>query len=389
MKFLLIPDKFKGSLDAEEVIRAISDGLYGVFPDAEIHSALVSDGGDGFLGAVSKKLDVAEISVNTVDPLGRALQALYLFNRSTRTAYIELAKASGLELLKDGERDVMHTSTYGTGLQIRDALEKGATRIYLGLGGSATNDAGMGIAKALGYRFLDPSGNELAPVGDNLGKIAAIEKPGVVKIGGKVGFQGDTVRFDTDKIQFFAVNDVDNPLYGPQGAAYVYAEQKGANPQEVELLDAGLRHLDRIVTGGLGKNAANTPGAGAAGGTAYGLQVFLNAEFLPGVTFVLQLAQVEQLLTEKNFDFIITGEGKFDQQTLHGKLIKGVRDVGMCHGVPVIVICGMLDVDPKSLRNFGLEEVLEIRDTSKSLPYNMQHAARLIQESIYRYFNNH
>ena len=378
MKFLLIPDKFKGSLDADGVIRAISEGILRVHPDATIHSVLASDGGDGFLNAVSEKLDAEEISVATVDPLNRKIQAIYLFDRSTKIAYIELAKASGLELLKDAERDVMRTSTYGTGLQIRHAIDHGATRIYLGLGGSATNDAGTGIAKALGYRFVDASGKELQPIGGNLQKIAAIEKPDGDKHWDKL----------QNGISFFSVNDVDNPLYGERGAAHVYAEQKGADEGEVKLLDQGLRHLNTFITDCMGKNAADLPGAGAAGGTAFGLQVFLNAEFVSGIDFVLELAKVDQLLADQNFDHIITGEGKFDRQTLHGKLIKGVRDLGKRHGVPVIAVCGQLEVDPKVLRNFGLDHVLEIKDASKPVQHSMEHAADLIRQNIYEYFKS-
>ncbi len=377
MKFLLIPDKFKGSLDAHKVIQAIAEGIYRAHPDAEIHSVLASDGGDGFLNAVIEKLDAEEITVATVDPLNRNISAIYLLDRSTGTAYIELAKASGLELLQDEECDAMRTSTYGTGLQIRHAIDSGATKVYLGLGGSATNDAGTGIAKALGYRFLDVSGKELEPIGGNLHRIGAIEKP-----------EGP---IDGENVRFFAVNDVDNPLYGERGAAYVYAEQKGADAREVQKLDEGLRHLDKLIADKAAsppKDAAHIPGAGAAGGTAYGLRMFLNAEFVSGIDFVLELAKVDQLLAARNFDYLITGEGKFDQQTLHGKLIKGVVHLGKRHHLPVIAVCGQLDVDSQNLQDFGLQDVLEIKDASKSVQYSMENAAMLITQKIYHFLIN-
>lgn len=375
MKVLLIPDKFKGSLDAREVIMAISKGIYGVHPDAEIFSVLASDGGDGFLNAVSENLDCTTITSGTVDPLNRKIETVYLFNNATKTAYIELAKASGLELLNDVERDVMRTSTYGTGLQIRHAIENGATEIYLGLGGSATNDAGTGIAKALGYRFLDDLGHELEPVGGQLSKIAKIEK--------KDGAP------DLTGISLVAVNDVDNPLFGKHGAAYIYAEQKGANAIEVQKLDKGLRHLETIVKDQLKKNAAQLSGSGAAGGAAYGLNVFLNAEFISGIAFVLGLAKVDQLLVDHRFDYIITGEGKFDRQTLHGKLIKGVIDLGKQYQIPVIAICGQSDIDSTQPKSIGLIRILEIRDTMKSVQYSMDNAARLIEESTSSFFKSH
>ncbi|WP_373519870.1 glycerate kinase [Pricia sp.] len=374
MKVLLIPDKFKGSLDAKEVIRAISEGVCQVHPGAEIFSVLASDGGDGFLNAVSENLNCTTTTVVTVDPLNRKMEAVYLFDNVTKTAYIELAKASGLELLKGAERDVMRTSSYGTGLQIRHAIENGATKIYLGLGGSATNDGGTGIAKALGYRFLDDLGHELEPVGGELSKIAKIEKKDVA--------------LDVTGISFHAVNDVNNPLYGKQGAAYVYAEQKGATSKEIQKLDKGLRHLEAIVKDQLKKNAAQLPGAGAAGGTAYGLNVFLNAEFISGIDFVLRLAKVNQLLSDHHFEYIITGEGKFDEQTLHGKLIKGVIDLGRQYQIPVIAICGQSDIDSAQSKSIGLEVILEIRDTAKSVQYSMDNAARLIRESIFSFFKS-
>ncbi len=359
--------------------RRLPKGYIRVHPDAEIHSVLASDGGDGFLNAVSEKVDAEEITVASVDPLNRQISAVYLLDRSTGTAYIELAKASGLELLKEAERDALRTSTFGTGLQIRHAIDSGATEIYLGLGGSATNDAGTGIAKALGYRFSDVSGNELAPIGANLHKIAAIEKP-----------EEPT---PWKNVRFFAVNDVDNPLFGERGAAHVYAEQKGADAEGVIDLDKGLRHLASVVednrgTGSSHKNAAHIPGAGAAGGTAYGLQMFLNAEFVSGIDFVLELAKVDQLLAARDFDYLITGEGKFDQQTLHGKLIKGVVHLGKRHHLPVIAVCGQLDVDSQDLRDFGLQEVLEIKDASKSIQYSMENAAKLIAQKIFYFFKN-
>lgn len=374
MKILLIPDKFKGSLDAKEVIRAISNGIIGADADAEIFSVLASDGGDGFLNAVSENLDCNEVFAITVDPLNRKIKAVYLFKNSTDTAYIELAKASGLELLKDAELDVMQTSTYGTGLLIRHAIKNGATKIYLGLGGSATNDAGMGIAKAMGYSFFDTYGNELEPIGGNLSRISSIETKDVL-----AGLAA---------ISFFAVNDVDNPFYGKNGAAKVYGEQKGASAIEIQKLDEGLQHLDTIIKAQLNKNTSELRGAGAAGGAAYGLNVFLDAKFVSGIDFVLELSKVNELLTHQSFDYIITGEGKFDKQTLHGKLIKGVIDLGKQYGIPVIAVCGQSDIETDILKAIGLEGILEIKDASKPIQYSMDNAARLIEENVFRFFSN-
>ncbi|WP_425237430.1 glycerate kinase [Ulvibacterium sp.] len=374
MNILIIPDKFKGSLGTKEVIAAISNGIKKIIPDANLYPVLASDGGDGFLNAVAENLDCEVVTVDTVDPLGRRIKADYLLNHVNRVAYIELAKSSGLELLQVHELSAMKTSTYGTGLQIRDAILKGATSIYVGLGGSATNDGGTGIARSLGYRFLDDSSNDLEPNGENLLKIRTIKNEEAV--------------LSPNGISFYAVNDVDNPLYGAKGAAHIYARQKGANDSEINTLDEGLRNLDAVVQGNLGKNVARNPGAGAAGGTAYGLQAFLNAEFISGIDFVLDLAQVKELLQEEKMDYVITGEGKFDNQTLHGKLIKGVVDLGKNHEVPVIVVCGQTEVAAEKLTSLHITEILEIRDASKPLEYNMENAAALTEKAISTFFKN-
>lgn len=372
MNILIIPDKFKGSLKTKEVIAAISNGVKKIIPDANLYPVLASDGGDGFLNAVAENLDCEVVTTDTVDPLGRRIRADYLLNHADCVAYIELAKSSGLELLQVHELSATKTSTYGTGLQIRDAITKGANSIYVGLGGSATNDGGTGIARALGYRFLDGLGNYLEPNGKNLSKIKTIKNEVAIK--------------NLNGISFYAVNDVDNPLFGEIGAAHIYARQKGANDSEIDVLDEGLRNLDTIVQDNLGKNVAQNPGSGAAGGTAYGLQAFLNAEFVSGIDFMLNLAHVEDLLQTKKINYIITGEGKFDNQTLHGKLIKGVVDLGKNHGVPVIVVCGQSEVATEKHASLHITEVLEIRDVSKPLQYNMENAAVLTERAVSTFF---
>jgi len=209
-RFLLIPDKFKGSLSASDVIQSIADAIKATVADSQIVSVFASDGGDGFLQSVSEYIPIECIDIKTVDPLGRPLVSPVGFDSAGKTAYIELAKASGIVLLNEDEKNPMLTSTYGTGLQIREAIRLGANKIYLGIGGSATNDGGIGIANALGYKFFDENDCELAPIGKNLTKIKSIES-----------------NFKYHAISFYAINDVRNPLYGKNGAAYVYAKQKG------------------------------------------------------------------------------------------------------------------------------------------------------------------
>ncbi|WP_297707240.1 glycerate kinase [uncultured Eudoraea sp.] len=374
MNILLIPDKFKGSLTAEKVIESLSTGILRNHSDAKIFSVLASDGGDGFLDAINKYNPLEKISEDTLDPLGRKINTYYLFDAKNGTAYIELAKASGIELLTNEELDVMETSTAGTGIQIKHALAKGAKKIVIGLGGSATNDGGTGMADILGYRFLDFYGNDLTPCGRNLERIA------------KILINDDSLIWaDTE---FIAVNDVTNPLYGEEGAAHVYAKQKGANSEEIESLDAGLRHLATIVQKTMGIDIAKVPGTGAAGGTGYGLKSFFNAQFINGIDFLFQLAGIPELLERESIDYIITGEGKLDQQTLHGKLIKGVMDIANQHGIPLIAICGISEVDIKVLKNKGLKDVLEIHDPAKTIKYSMDNASGLIENTIFKYFSS-
>ncbi len=368
MNYLLIPDKFKGSLNAKQVIDAISRGIRKADPEAVLHSAVLSDGGDGFLESISHYGQYQKVVCEARDPLGKKLRTSYLYDDLTDSAYIEMAQTAGLVLLKETDRSPMLTNTFGTGMQIRHALEKGARNLFIGLGGSATNDAGMGIAAALGYNFLNDDDQILEPIGQNLSRIARIQKP------------GDESLFAKAKI--YAINDVNNPLYGPQGAAYVYAAQKGASDKDIQLLDKGLKDLDMLVIKEMGKSYASIPGAGAAGGTAYGLMSFLGARFLGGTQFVLNVAGVNEILSQHPIDYIITGEGKIDDQTLSGKLIHGVIEMGRVHQIPVIAVCGIVDTEKDKLLQGGLSAVIEVSDSAHPLRYNMENAARLTEQSI-------
>ncbi|WKB82213.1 glycerate kinase [Cellulophaga lytica] len=374
MNYLVIPDKFKGSLTANEVIQSITNGLHRVDKSPSVKSILASDGGDGFLDAVACKIMVQKIYVDTLNPIGDKLRTYYLFNKDTKTAYVELAKASGLELLKPKERSAKSTSTFGTGLLIKDAIKKGATNIYVGLGGSATTDAGMGLAAALGYSFVSEEGMLLNPIGDNLSKVFKIERNATVTI--------------LNRIKFYAVNDVENPLFGENGAAKVYAKQKGATAKDIDNLDKGLEYFNSVVKHSLLLDHSFVPGAGAAGGTAYGLKTFFNAEFVNGTSFLLELAGVPKMFKSKKIDYVITGEGKIDSQTTNGKLIKGVVDLATKYNVPVVAICGKLDANQIELDVMGLKNVLEIYSSKKGLEYSIKNAASLIEESIANFFTN-
>lgn len=369
MRILLVPDKFKGSLTAKQVISGLEEGIRAVLPKAEIDAVIASDGGDGFLQAIAAMRSVREVQVPVHDPLGRPISASYLMEEDDKIAYIELAAASGLVLLARDELAPLSTSTYGTGLQIRHALDSGANTIYLGLGGSATNDGGTGIARALGYRFLDKSGKELFVNGGNLSNISRIIPP--------------SVPFNS---RIIAVNDVNNPLLGPEGAARVYAPQKGAGPEEVETLESGLNHLADLVKAQLGKDISTAPGAGAAGGTAFGLKAFLDASFTSGASFVFELAGLDEKL--KVTDMLVTGEGKIDQQTLHGKLIQELVRKAKQYDLEVWAVCGISEVSQDQLQVEGIDRLIEIADPRKSLSENMKQAYPLLVKAVSEHFRN-
>ncbi len=372
MRLLLAPDKFKGSLTAGEVVEALTRGITRVFPDAQLYPVQASDGGDGFLDAVASYRRTELIEMSCEDPLGRTLLAPFMADREGGEAFVEMAQASGLVLLAPEERSAAKTTTRGTGLQIRQALEMGFRKIFIGLGGSATNDGGTGMAEALGIKFLDDQGNTVFPCGKYLSRMSAIDISQMLPA--------------ARQAQFFAVNDVDNPLFGPDGAAFIYAKQKGASSEEIEFLDRGLRHLDQLVEGQLGTSNARFPGSGAAGGAAFGLKSFLNAEYISGTRFILELAGVHELLRKENFDYILTGEGKIDHQTLSGKWIKGIADLGRQYDIPVIALCGLLEVSPEVLEDKGVAHVIEVSDKSQSLEYNMKNAASLVEKAIADFF---
>lgn len=368
MKILIVPDKFKGSLTSAEVSAAIDAGIKRVIPEAETQIIAASDGGDGFLESVGKYTNAEKIEELTTDALGNGVfPGYFLIDRQNQTAYIEMAVSSGMQGIPEEERNPLRTTTYGTGILSASALDHDVRRIYVGLGGSATNDGGIGFAAALGYSFLDENGEAVPLTGEGLASIVRIEK------------SEETNRLDG--IEFYAVNDVQNPLFGPEGAAHVYAPQKGASPEDVSVLDAGLRHLHEVARRELGKDEAETPGAGAAGGLGYGLRVFCNAEFVSGVNFVLGLTGIDRILSNGEFDCILTGEGKIDDQTAYGKLVHGVAASGKRHGVPVFAICGVERLDRFSLADIGLTDARQIHVEGQDLSYTIENAADLVEKA--------
>jgi len=302
MKIVIAPDKFKGSLSAPEVCKAIKTGLLSVNKSLTIDCCPLADGGDGSLALLNGYLSLNRHTVETSDPLGRPINASYYTDQDT--AYIELASASGYVLLNKQDKNPLYTSTYGTGIMIKDAVERGYTNVALFLGGSATNDAGIGILNALGFSLIDKAGQQLEPIGKNLKEIVSVLPPA-----------NSDIRVS---LRLTLLCDVDNPLHGPDGAAYVYAPQKGARPEDVMALDEGLKSFAKRIKQHTGQRVDNMRGAGAAGGIPAGLSAFLNCRLVSGSEMFIELSGLENRI--KDSDIVITGEGLFDNQSISGKL---------------------------------------------------------------------
>lgn len=330
MRVVIAPDSFKDALGAGDAAAAIAEGLRAVRPRVQTELCPITDGGEGFTRAFEAALGAAATRQPAagVDPLGRTLETSWLRvdQPAGRVGVIELAAASGLERLAAGERDPMRTSTYGTGALLRQALDEGAGELLLGIGGSATNDGGCGIAQVLGVRFIDRQGEEISePItGGMLDRIARID----------TGALDPRLR----RTRLRVACDVDNPLTGPCGAAHVYAPQKGASPEQVERLDAGLRHLAELWREQLGRDVEPMPGAGAAGGVGGGLVAMLGAELVPGAELVLDTVGFDERI--KDADLVITGEGRLDGQSLQGKAVMAVARRAQAAGVPCVALVG-------------------------------------------------
>lgn len=361
MKILLAPDKFRGSLDAPQVCEAMSEGIRMVSTEIEVLSLPMADGGEGTLDLLLWYSGGKKHTAKVQDPLGRMIDAEYGLSADRKTAFIEMATASGLRLLKNEERNPLKTSTFGTGELIKIVLEGDVENIILGIGGSATTDAGIGMAAALGWQFLDENGEQLSPIGKNLIKIKKVLSP--------VSNHGSLV-------SIYVACDVTNPLFGENGASYIYGPQKGADEQAVKELDEGLQNISMIFERDFGKNYSLISGTGAAGGLGFGSMAFLNAELKEGVKLLMDFCDFDKKL--KDVNLIITGEGKIDNQTLQGKLIKGITDRANHAKIPIAAICGTLDVSPQELQEIGINYAASIINR----PMNLDEALKYGYEGV-------
>lgn len=341
MKIVIAPDSYKESLSAMAVASEIEAGFREIFPDAEYRKVPVADGGEGTVQAMIDASGGRLLELRVRGPLGEPVSAFYGMMGDGETAVIEMAAASGLELVPAARRDPMRTTSYGTGELIRDALDAGARRFVLGIGGSATNDGGAGMLQALGGRLMDGAGNDLAPGGAAL---ATLDKIDLSALDARIN---DCV--------FDVACDVSNPLVGPQGASHIFGPQKGATPEMVETLDAALRHYADVIARDLGRPVADVPGAGAGGGIGAAMLVFLGGRLRPGSEIVTAAVGLDAAVADA--DLVLTGEGRIDSQTIHGKTPVGVARVAQRHGKPVIAIAGCLAPGAVAVHEHGIAAV--------------------------------
>jgi len=365
MKIVLAPDSFKESLSALQVAESIERGFKQVLPNAEYVKVPMADGGEGTVQSLVDATGGRIIKKTVTGPLGEAAEAFFGILGNEKSAVIEMAAASGLHLVPATKRNPLLTTTRGTGELIAAALEYNVNHIIIGIGGSATNDGGAGMAKALGARFLNSNGQEIAEGGGALSDLAAIDLSSLDS------------RLAHVKIEVAC--DVDNPLIGPKGASAIFGPQKGATPEIVNQLDENLAHYAEIIEKDLGVKIADVPGAGAAGGLGGGLLAFMQAELSRGVDIVMEAAKLSDIIA--GADLVITGEGKIDGQTIFGKTPIGVAKTAKKHGVPVIGIAGNVAGDSDAVHEYGIDAIFSIVPGAVSLQEAFLHADKFVERT--------
>ncbi|MDI3535001.1 MAG: glycerate 2-kinase [Thermosediminibacterales bacterium] len=368
MKIVVAPDSFKGSLTAKEVCDAVGNGIRRVFPDAEIIKTPMADGGEGTVETLVESTGGKLVEQKVKGPLGEEINACFGILGDGKTAVIEMARASGLPLVPVHKKNPLITTTYGTGELIKSALDLGCRKFIIGVGGSATNDGGVGMAQALGIRFLDKEGKEIGFGGGSLDKLEKIDMSGI----------DERIQLST----FLVASDVDNPLCGEKGASATYGPQKGATPEMVKTLDKNLAHLAEIIKRDLGKDIKDIPGAGAAGGLGAGLMAFCNAELRRGIDIIIEITHLENKMDEA--DLVITGEGQMDFQTIHGKTPYGVAKAAKKKGLPVAAIVGSIGEGAEVLYENGIDTIYSILEKPMSLEECIALADKLVERAAER-----
>jgi glycerate kinase len=370
MRILIAPDKFKGSLSAKEAAEAIARGFGQVFPKSICHLLPLADGGEGLLDAFQENGNFSLKESTVRDALGRPATALWLIKQdaSGRTAIIESSQANGLWRITSPDRNPARSSTYGVGQLVREAISTKANQILIGIGGSATNDAGIGLAAALGCVFLNKSGDPLEPVPENFLEIASIDSTGLIAL--------PTIR---------VACDVKNPLLGSRGATRVYGPQKGIPPEKLDQAEAGLLHVAKIAATHFQKDDSEHPGAGAAGGLGFGLMTFCGATLESGFDCIAETLHAAEQIAKA--DLVITGEGSLDAQTLEGKTPMGVSQLARKYGIPIYALAGKISDEDQLREHFdGMESILKpglsLEEAIANAPALLEQAAKRLAESI-------
>lgn len=365
LNILIAPDSFKESLSAVQVADHMAAGVRLVYSDALIKKVPLSDGGEGLTEALTSAMGGVIKQCLVTDPCGGKVSAAYGVVEN-HTAIIEMAQASGLELVPRDQRNPLTATTFGTGELIRAALDQGCRTIIIGIGGSATNDGGAGMAQALGARLLDSSGQEISWGG---GGLLDLERIDVSQLDPRLA-----------ETEVRVACDVTNPLYGPQGASYIYGPQKGADPDMVKSLDQALQHWAKVINRDLGIDVADVPGSGAAGGLGAGLLAFAGGKLQPGLDLVMDALQMEDMLSS-GLDLVITGEGSINGQSLYGKVPVGLARRAKQHGVPVVAIVGSIGPGAESVYQHGIDALLSIAPGPITLDESLSRAGELIMQA--------
>jgi glycerate kinase len=370
MKIILASDSFKGSLSSERIVELLKQVIGEVFSDVDTDGMLVADGGEGTMDLVVKELKGSYREIEAENPLGQTIRASYGLLPDS-LAIIEMAAASGLPLVDAKLRNPLKTSTYGTGMLIRDALDQGVRKIVIAIGGSATNDGGMGAMSALGVRFLDENGNLLKGCGEELSRVHEIDISQMYPA--------------VSKTIFTVMCDVTNPLLGKNGATYTFGMQKGADPAMLEVLEAGMEHYASVMEKKFGTHAALESGAGAAGGLGFALLAFLHAELKPGIETVLDMLHFDERL--KGADLVITGEGRMDWQSSFGKVPSGVGKRCQKAGIPAVAIVGGLLDGYQEIYKSGICSIATTVNGIMELDDAIQRSEELYKDAAYRLLN--
>lgn len=370
MNILIAPDSFKDCLSSREVAKNIETGIRRIMPGVNIKILPVADGGEGTVEALVDATGGKIIKVDVHDPLMRKIKSFFGILGDKKTAVIEMSAASGIELLREDERNPWITTTYGTGELIRHALDKECRKLVIGIGGSATTDGGIGMAQALGAKFLDSQGKQIGYGGGKLNELSEIV---LTSLDNRIKAS-----------QILVACDVDNPLYGPEGAAFVYSSQKGADKKMVIKLDENLRHFADKIQEVLNIDIQNIKGSGAAGGLGAGLMVFLKAKLKPGFEIIKDIVKLEKEIAKA--DIVITGEGRIDYQTQFGKAPCGVAQVAVKYNKPVLAIAGALGERFEELYSKGFGYIVPVVDKPMDIEYALKNAGILIQNAAERTF---